>query len=194
LGGSASGDAITAFIASPAQFIKAAGTAARCSVTEFTLPSDAEFTQHGRASRRCLIASRIDDGRSSDMIKQLLGGAAMTALMMGIAYGQTTLESTTTRTTVVPPVPPPPVAGYSDSRTERTTFGGASTEIRQNYRTGPEGTEATKQETLVHPNGASETEMQSQRSSPPPAAPLPPPVGTINTTTSATTSTTTTTR
>jgi hypothetical protein len=128
------------------------------------------------------------------MIKQLLGGAAMTALMMGIAYGQTTLESTTTRTTVVPPVPAPPVAGYSDSRTERTTFGGASTEIRQDYRTGAEGTEATKQETVVHPNGASETERQTQRSSPPPTAPVPPPVSTFNTTTSTMSTTTQTTR
>jgi len=127
------------------------------------------------------------------MIKQLLGGAAVTALMMGIAYGQTTLESTITRTTVVPPAPPP-VAGYSDSRTERTTFGGASTEIQQNYRTGAEGTEATKQETFVHPNGASETETQKEWSSPAPTAPLPPPVGTINTTTSTATSTTRTTR
>jgi len=47
---------MTAFIAPSTQFIKAVGSMARCSVTEFTLPSDAEFTQHGRASRRCLIA------------------------------------------------------------------------------------------------------------------------------------------
>jgi hypothetical protein len=116
------------------------------------------------------------------MIKQLLGGAAICALSMGVAYGQTTLETTTTRTTVAPP-PPPPIAGYTTSRTERTTFGGASTAVQQDYRTGPGGTEATKQETIVHPNGASESVMHDERSTPAPMPAPPPAIGTISTTT-----------
>jgi hypothetical protein len=120
------------------------------------------------------------------MIKRLLGGAAMSAVVIGMAYGQTTLETTTTRTTVAPPAPPPPAAGYSASRTDRTTFGGASTEIQQNYRTGADGTETSKQQTFVHPNGASETVSHQELSTPAPVAPLPPPIGTISTTTTAT--------
>jgi len=120
------------------------------------------------------------------MIKRLLSGAAIGALMIGVAYGQTTLETTTTRTTTVAPPPPPPVAGYSASRTERTTFGGASTEVRRDYRTGANGTETSKQQTITEPNGASETVTQQQSSSPPPVAAVPS-VGTISTTTSTST-------
>jgi len=121
------------------------------------------------------------------MFKPLLAGVAAIALTMGVAHAQTTVETTTTRTTAVPAPLPPPIQPYSATRTDRTTFGGASTEVQQDYRTGVDGTATTKQETIVRPDGSSQTVTHEERSSAVPIpAPMPPPIGTISTTTTRT--------
>src|SRR5579862_5117762 len=100
---------------------------------------DREFTKHDGGSLRCfdcLVSVAITDPQREEheMFKPLLVGAAAIALTMGVAHAQTTVETTTTRTTTVPAPLPPPIEPYSATRTERTTFGGASTEVQQSYR------------------------------------------------------------
>jgi hypothetical protein len=85
-----------------------------------------------------------------------------------------------------PPAPLPPQAGYS-SRTERTTFGGASTEIDKTYRSDANGVTTTNGQQIVHPDGTVETVTHQQGWAPPAPPPsLPPSVGTISTTTTRT--------
>jgi hypothetical protein len=154
-------------------------------------PHDGEFTKHNGRCRRyfdCLVPVAITGPQREEheMFKPLLAGAAAIALTMGVAHAQTTVETTTTRTTAVPAPLPPPIAPYSATRTERSTFGGASTEVQKTYRSGVDGTAATQQETIVHPDGTSQTVTHEERSNtvaiPPPA----PAVGTISTTTTRT--------
>ncbi|MEJ0072043.1 MAG: hypothetical protein WDO24_28700 [Pseudomonadota bacterium] len=95
------------------------------------------------------------------MMKQLLGCAAVSALLMGAAFAQTDMTTTTSRTTVNPA----PVQDYSATKTQTTTFGGASTESKQVYRSGPDGTVAAKKETIVRPDGSSETVTQKKSTS-----------------------------
>ena len=126
------------------------------------------------------------------MTKQLLAGAAVLALMTGAAFAQTT-ETTTTRTTVTPlpppavVVPPPAPADSYVTRTERSTFGGASVETQKSYRSGPDGSVATQQSKVVRPDGSSETSSRTDWSTtgavPSPVPPLPQSSTTVTTTT-----------
>jgi len=98
------------------------------------------------------------------MIKQLLGCAAASALLMGVAHAQVPAES------------------YSTTKTQSSTFGGASTETQQSYRAGVDGTVATKKQTVVRPDGSSETVMRKESTSPS----VIPPATTSSTTTAET--------
>jgi hypothetical protein len=91
------------------------------------------------------------------MNKRLLGVAAISALMtMGIAHAQTT-ETTTTRTGVAPLGD-----SYSTTKTQTNSYGGASSESKETYRSGIDGTVSTKKQTVVNPDGSSETMMRKE--------------------------------
>jgi hypothetical protein len=126
------------------------------------------------------------------MIRTLLCAAGVAALTIGIASAQTTSQTTITQTTLAPPppsIPAPPPAGYGTTeRTERTTFGGASTEVEQSSRNLPGVSEASKRETVVHPDGTTETVTESNAT----RTPVPPPPPAWSSSTSTTTQTTTT--
>ncbi len=111
------------------------------------------------------------------MTKLLLASAAAIALMTGVASAQTTIESS--RTTTVTPVAPP-VESYT-SKTEKSTFGGASVESKKTYQNGPDGSVATQESKVVRPDGSSEMSSHKEWSTAP--APLPPASSTTTTTT-----------
>ncbi len=110
------------------------------------------------------------------MMKQLLAGAAVIALMTGAAFAQGVTESTTSRTTVAPPA----VDAYSATRTERNSFGGASIETQKNVtRDGMGGVTSSSKEQVVRPDGSSETRTHKEWS----GAPVAPPANSSTTTT-----------
>jgi hypothetical protein len=111
-----------------------------------------------------------------DMTKQLLAGAAVFALLAGTALAQGVSETTTSRTTVTPA----PVEGYSATRTERNSFGGASIETEKSVKSdGMGGVVSSQKEQVVRPDGSSETRTHKEWS----AAPVPPASSSTTTTT-----------
>ena len=115
---------------------------------------------------------------------KLLVGAAVLALMTGAAVAQTTTETTTSRTTVAPAPVMAPSDGYNATRTERSTFGGATVETQKSYHNGPDGSAATVEQKVVRPDGSSETRSRTDWSSTGAVAnPVPPTSTTITTTT-----------
>ena len=111
-----------------------------------------------------------------DMTKQLLACVAVASLMAGAALAQGVSETTTSRTTVTPA----PVEGYSATRVERNTFGGASIETEKSVKSdGMGGVTSSQKEQVVRPDGSSETRTHKEWS----AVPVPPASSSTTTTT-----------